>query len=89
MKTHVSKLISYYTVVLLRPDYVADDSKGGFGQDVYVAKVYAVDLARAVHKAKRQAYKADKKAGLEPDDHEDYAVTVVFDGLPKIVQLGE
>lgn len=85
----MSTVIQYYTVVLVRPDYLADDFAGGYGRDVYIAKVYAKTLERAIYKAKRQVYKADKKGGLEPDSHDDYAVTVAFEGLPRIAQLGE
>lgn len=65
-----------YTVVLLRPDYMTDM----YGQDVYVAHVNAPTTLHAVQTAQEQAFDADAKDDAHPDDPEDYALCVMFEG---------
>jgi hypothetical protein len=69
-----------YTVILLRPDYLADDDSGGFGQDVYMAFVEANTTRGAVGRGQRQVFRADTTNGLEPNSPDDYALIVVFPG---------
>lgn len=52
-----------YTVLLLRPDYVAQE----FGKDTFCAYIYAKDAQDAVDKARKEACLVD----LE-DEPEDY-----------------
>jgi len=63
-----------YTVVLLRPDYLCENSP--HGQDVYVAHVEAEDEA--------QAFKFGQKDAASADSHQapydDYALSVMFEG---------
>lgn len=67
-----------YTVILMYPDYVADD----YGEN-YLAHVDATDPTEAVKVAQRQAMKEN---GNEPDDDgfdreaAAYAPIAVFDG---------
>lgn len=69
-----------YTVLLLRPDYIASD----YGQDTYLAWVEADDVATAQVLAQREAYQAD----VPPDDDDydesahrpDYHVLIVVEG---------
>lgn len=69
-----------YTVLLLRPDYIADD----YGQDTYLAHVEAIDVLTAQETAQREAYQSD----VPPDDdgydesayRPDYFVLAVFEG---------
>lgn len=69
-----------YTVLVLRPDYIASD----YGQGTYLAHVEAVDVLTAQEDAQRLAYQAD----VPPDDDDydesayrpDYYVLAVFEG---------
>lgn len=65
-----------YTVVLLRPDYMTSN----YGQDVYVAKVRAPTHRAALVAAQDEVFDVDSKQGLEPDDPQDYALCVMFEG---------
>lgn len=66
-----------YTVILVRPDYLCDET--AFGQDVYVANVFAEDEYKAVGIAQAEVFKADKKDGMKPESKEDYAASLVFE----------
>lgn len=69
-----------FTVILLRPDYLADEGIGGYGQDVYVGQVSAEAPAEAVNKAQAEAYALDDSYAREPNDPDDYAPLAVFEG---------
>ena len=73
-----------YTVVLLRPDYMAEQ----YGTDIYVAYVKARDIKSAVAKAQKEVYRADKKYNLEPGCQYDYALCVAFEDHPKVARFG-
>lgn len=64
-----------YTVILLRPDYIADT----FGYDVYIDHVVAndADADGAVLSAQLDVFSAD---GDIADDHLDYHPLAVFRG---------
>ena len=69
-----------FTVVLLRPEYILDEPSE-YGQDIYVAsRIMADDEIRAVKAAQNEAYKADKREGLQPRGRTDYALCVLFTG---------
>lgn len=64
-----------YTVLLLRPDYIADN----YGQDTYLAHVNANNPDEAVTAAQVEAYNAD--GGDDADESwEDYHPLIVVDG---------
>lgn len=67
-----------FTVVLLRPDYIADNC----GQDVYVGLVDVADndCKLALAAAQKEVFKADKKDGYGPGHTTDYALCVMFQG---------
>jgi hypothetical protein len=72
-----------YTVLLLRPDYVADD----YGTDTYMTHVDAPTVAAAQAAAQREAVLMDYSPQDEPIDEEeilehmpDYAVLMVIEG---------
>lgn len=81
-----------YTVVLLRPDYLASDDQGGFGQDVYAAHVETISSASALAKAQGEAADAayvDASDGPEQSPSpEDYALVVMFDGHHEPTMFG-
>lgn len=62
-----------YTVLLLRPDYIADN----FGSDTYLAYVEAEDVSSAVMIARQSVVSID---GTMPENTEDYYVLMVCDG---------
>lgn len=62
-----------YTVILLRPDYIADT----FGHDIYIAHVTASDADNAVLSAQLDVFGAD---GVRADDPSDYHPLAVFVG---------
>ena len=62
-----------YTVILLRPDYIADT----FGHDTYIAHVTASDADNAVLSAQLDVFSAD---GERADDHRNYHPLAVFRG---------
>lgn len=72
-----------FTVILLRPDYLASDDAGGFGQDVYVAYVESKHAKAAAAKAQREVFRADTDNELDPGNPDDYAVVVVLPGHVK------
>lgn len=61
-----------YTVVLLFPDYLADD----YGKDTYTALVTASDIKHAVEVAQREAFDSNK----DSEDPEDFALVLMFQG---------
>lgn len=68
-----------WTVLLLRPDYIADD----YGTDTYMTHVEAENAAAAVEAAQTEAYEADhdedeREEGIGSAD--DYAVLLVIEG---------
>jgi hypothetical protein len=69
-----------YTVLLLRPDYMADE----FGKDTYMAYVSAKSVAEAQEAAQHEAYKADDCCG----GWEDYAVLLVIAGNHRDIKEG-
>lgn len=69
-----------FTVLLLRPDYVADT----FGQDTYLAHVKAPTVALAQEAAQKEAADADR----EPDGG-GYFVLMVVRGLHNDVKVDE
>lgn len=66
-----------YTVVLLRPDYIAD---GDYDADTYTAHVEAVSVYEAIGAAQKDVFAADQAAGLDPDSPYDYALCDIFEG---------
>ena len=74
-----------FTVILLRPDYLAQDDFGGFGQDVYTGLVQAVDAVQAIAIAQAEVYKFDAGEATDPDD---YAPVVVFPGHLSVALWG-
>jgi hypothetical protein len=70
----VQNLLDAYTVVLLRPDYIADE----FGKDTYLTVVTTpLGAEHAVALARAEVAKAD---GTNLDCLLDYAVLAVFAG---------
>jgi hypothetical protein len=63
-----------YTVVLLTPDYLADN----FGQDTYMAHVVATSPAEAIAKARTDVCTARKHE--DEEDGNNYFVIAVFVG---------
>ena len=72
-----------FTVILLRPDYLASDDAGGFGQDVYVAFVEAGSAQGAVELAQHEVFDLDTIDSLCPEDPNDYALVLVQPGHVK------
>lgn len=62
---------SSYTVLLLRPDYVADV----YGQDTYMAWCKGDSVEEAIRRAQWEVAAID-----EVDDLDDYFVLAVFEG---------
>ncbi len=69
-----------FTVILLRPDYLASDDVGGYGHDVYIAHVNANSARRAGALGQSEVFGVDIADELEPNDADDYAVLAVFPG---------
>ena len=65
-----------YTVILLRPDYMA----GNFGQDTYMDHVEAPDAISAVQEARTGAINADYGDDAYEALPGDYFVLAVFAG---------
>ena len=72
-----------FTVILLRPDYLASDDAGGFGQDVYVAFVEAKNVVTAIEFAQDEVFRDDTTDGLDPESRYDYALILVLPGHVK------
>lgn len=68
-----------FTVILLRPDYLCDDTP--YGQEVYVAYVEANDCSSALKTAQQEVFDVDTAIELEVNDYTDYALCVMFDGF--------
>ncbi len=70
-----------YTVLVLRPDYIAND----YGQDTYQAWVKAIDVLTAQETAQREAYQEDFP-GSDAEEHDpvsscaDYFILAVYEG---------
>ena len=73
------KNLKNYTIVLMRPDYIADP----YGTDVYVFMGQAESEKDAVRRARQEVFVADTQDGNEPRDPDDYALVVGFHGLHK------
>jgi predicted alpha/beta superfamily hydrolase len=65
--------MSKYTVLLLRPDYLADC----YGLDTYTAHVTASNVASAVVQAQTEVFVLDHREANNP---QDYACIGLFDG---------
>lgn len=68
-----------YTVLILRPDYVASN----YGQDTFLAHVDAPDVGTAEHDARVEAFNADTppdERNGETDAWGDYHVLFVAEG---------
>ena len=66
-----------YTVLLLRPDYIASE----FGKDTYLAHVVANGVKEAQEKAQSDALDADHYPDADPwNDPNDYHVLFVAIG---------
>ena len=63
-----------YTVLLLRPDYIAEP----YGQDTYLAHVEAENPANAIEAARIEVWKEDH--GGAADDSEDYHPLFITEG---------
>lgn len=75
-----------YTVILLRPDYLCDDTP--YGQDVYVGYVECETVDDAIDRARHEVFKGDKLDGMGPKDKLDYALCVAFLGHNPIALFG-
>jgi hypothetical protein len=69
-------MIKPYTVILLRPDYIADP----YGQDTYLAWVEADTVRQAVSFAQHRAIDNDFTAESFDGDPDDYFVQGCFEG---------
>lgn len=67
--------VSPYTVVLLRPEYLAHP----YGLDIYTAHVCARDADDAIVKAQNEAFTVDLKESVIAESPQDYAMLLVFD----------
>lgn len=65
-----------YTMLLLRPDYEADN----YGQDTYLAHVEATDPCHAAEVAQAEAMKVDGHTEEDETDPGDYFVLFTADG---------
>lgn len=64
--------MNHFTVLLLRPDYIADE----FGKDTYLAHVVATGVEDATRSAQLEAITADLDDSMPPEDvvPDDYHV---------------
>lgn len=69
-----------FTVVLLYPDYAADD----YGADQYIASVYAENMESAVSMAQAEAATAIPDL-CEIENPEDFRPVLVLDGFVRIL----
>lgn len=69
-------MLKKYTVVLLRPDYIAEP----YGIDTYTALVEGEGYDDAIKNAQKEVFKADKRDGMWPSEPDDYALVVMFEG---------
>ena len=72
-----------YTVLLLRPDYVADD----YGSETYLARVTACSAQVAVVKAQKEVAKVDDLG--DSWSSADYYPLITLDGWHDDVTPGE
>ena len=81
-----------YTVVLLRPEYLTEESGEEYGEeyglDTYVASVQAGGLSEAITTAQNEVFAADKREDLEPAKPEDYKMCLIFEGHQKVLMWG-
>ena len=75
-----------YSVVLMRPDYIADDVP--YGQDCYVAFVRANNPLHARSVGQLEVFNIDAKDELEPSCAEDYHPLLVLEGHVDIALYG-
>ena len=75
--------LSKYTVLLLRPDYIADE----FGKDTYCAHVKAQDSHQAIGEARHEACNVDRQH-VDVDELEDYHVLFCCEGWVFDCSLG-
>lgn len=69
-----------YTVVLLRPEYMGEDTGEHYGLDIYVALVESDTSMDALKVAQAEVFEADKKDQLRPKSPTDYKLCVMFPG---------
>lgn len=62
-----------YTVILIRPDYIAEN----YGEDFYFAHVEAENPTAAVKAAQIEVVRED---GYDEDHAENYALVAIFEG---------
>lgn len=67
-----------FTVLLMRPEYTADN----YGEDTYMTHVVAESVAAAQKLAQKEAFGADDCEEEEgySDNHIDYSVLMVIEG---------
>lgn len=65
-----------YTVILIYPDYIAEQ----YGEEFWISHVEAEAPAQAVEAAQREALEANPIHTGEVDSHTDFAVVAVFEG---------
>lgn len=73
------KEMKTYTILLLRPDYIADE----FGKDTYLTHVRAESVETAEVAAQVEAYTGDCEGCTEDElaeNFEDYAILLVIEG---------
>lgn len=83
--TQTSEADQPFTVMLLKPDYVADN----FGQDIALVHVTAPDVESAEMCAQEQyrdAYCQNSDEDVEDNPAEDYHVLAAFAGHLKNIQ---
>jgi hypothetical protein len=77
-----------FTVVLMRPNYVADT----YGQDCYVAYVEAANVYRAREEGQKEAWESDNNGfageGSPKDSPDDYHPLLVFKGHQEVKLFG-
>ena len=69
-----------YTVVLLRPQYMCDETGETYGNDIYVAAVKGLSHCDAIKRAQREVFESDKEDGLGIISPSDYKLCVLFEG---------
>lgn len=69
-----------YTVILRRPDYLADD----WPNDVYIASTQGTNVEAAIKAARNEVRKADANKAR----NDDYALIVAIEGHHDIAKWG-
>ena len=78
--------MSEYTVILMRPDSIADRS---VRFDIYVGLVLADTTKNAIRIAQDEVLAADIDDGaVDPDFDEDYPMLAVFKGFHTPIEFG-